>query len=100
VLPVARRRQKRLEWSFQAARDVLPIESWIALDNAIAALEVVEHIIVKAELLRGNPSLGRRMAAGGPRKLALTRYPYSIYCHVTRSAIRVVRVLHQARRFP
>jgi len=53
----------------------LQIEAWIALDNVIAALEVAEHIIGKAELLRGNPNLGRRMA-GGPRKLALTRYPY------------------------
>ena len=97
---MARRPRKRLEWSFKAARDVLQIEAWIALDNAIAALEVVEHIIGKAELLRRNPSLGRRTGAGGSRKLALTRYPYSIYYRVTRGAIRVVRVLHQARRFP
>jgi toxin ParE1/3/4 len=99
-LLVARRPQKRLEWSFGAARDVLQIEAWIALDNVIAALKVAEHIIEKAELLRRNPNLGRRMGAGGPRKLALTRYPYSIYYRVTRNAIRVVRVLHQARRFP
>jgi plasmid stabilization system protein ParE len=97
-LLVARRPQKRLEWSFGAARDVLQIEAWIALDNVIAALKVAEHIIEKAELLRRNPNLGRRMGAGGPRKLALTRYPYSIYYRVTRNAIRVV--LYQARRFP
>jgi plasmid stabilization system protein ParE len=87
-LLVARRPQKRLEWSFGAARDVLQIEAWIALDNVIAALEVAEHIIGKAELLRRNPNLGRHMA-GGPRKLALTRYPYCIYYRVTRNAIRV-----------
>lgn len=50
-------------------------------------------------LLRRSPSLGSRMGVGGPGKLLLARYPYSIHYRVTRSGIRVARVFHQAQMF-
>ena len=91
---------KRLEWSARAAHDLLAIEAYIAVDNPVAAGRVEEYIIERTELLCEHPFLGRAPAASKPRRLVLTRYPYNVHYRVTSKKIRVVRVLHQALRFP
>lgn len=93
-------RPKRLEWSVRAARDVLAIDAYLSAENPKAASEVVEHILRRAEQLRRHPFLGKSLGPGRPRKLVLTRYPYNIHYRLTATKVRIVRVLHQARREP
>jgi toxin ParE1/3/4 len=99
-LTVEGRRPKQLEWSFRAARDVLAIDMYLSAENPNAAFEVVEHIVKRAEQLRRHPFLGHSLGSGRPRKLVLTRYPYNIHYRLTASRVRILRVLHQARRLP
>jgi plasmid stabilization system protein ParE len=79
---------------------VLRIDAHLSAGNPRAAFQVVEHIIARAEQLRWHPFLGRSLGSGRPRKLVLTRYPYNIHYRLSKSKVRIVRVLHQARHIP
>ena len=97
---VAGKRPKHLEWSVRAAHDILTIDLYLSVENPNAARDVVEYIVRRAEQLRRFPFLGRPTGGGRPRKLVLARYPYNIHYRLTASRVRIVRVLHQARRLP
>jgi toxin ParE1/3/4 len=92
--------KKQLEWAARAARDLLAIDAYIANKNPVAAETVVDFILAQAEFLRQHPLLGKIMKPGGPRELVLTSYPYNIIYRITRSKIRIVRIIHQSRQFP
>ncbi|MBI2312955.1 MAG: type II toxin-antitoxin system RelE/ParE family toxin [Betaproteobacteria bacterium] len=89
---------RRLEFARRAALDLLAIDAYIARDNPKAATAVVEYVLQQADLLLRHPFTGKPTKPGAPRKLVLTRYPYNIHYRVTATKIRIVRVLHQARR--
>lgn len=90
----------RVDWSPRALRDLIAIYRTTTADNPAAAAEQSEHIIERAEALARYPRLGKASAWRGRRVLILTRYPYSIYYRAVRHGARVVRVVHQRRRFP
>lgn len=72
--------KKQLEWSARSGRDLLAIDAYISADNPVVAGQVVDYIISQAE--------------------QLTRYPYNLIYRITRSKIRIVRVIHQSRLYP
>ena len=90
----------RVDWSPRALRDLIAIYRTTAADNPRAAAEQAEHIIERAEALARLPRLGKASHWRGRRVLILTRYPYSIYYRTARHGVRVLRVVHQRRRFP
>lgn len=90
----------RVEWSPRALRDLLEIYRVTAADNPRAAREQSEHILDRAEALPRHPRLGKVSRWRGRRVLILTRYPYAIYYRKSQSSVRVLRVVHQRRRFP
>ncbi|MBI5005513.1 MAG: type II toxin-antitoxin system RelE/ParE family toxin [Nitrosomonadales bacterium] len=79
---------------------MLALDAYIAADNPVAAEQVVDFIISQAEYLTRFPLLGRIPKAGAPRELILNRHPYNIIYRITRSKIRIVRVIHQSRLYP
>jgi plasmid stabilization system protein ParE len=81
-------------------RDLIAIYRTTAADNKRAATEQTEHLIERAEALPTHPSLGKASRWRGRRVLVLTRYPYSIYYRRSSHGVRVLRVVHQRRRFP
>lgn len=91
---------RRVEWSPRALRDLLAIFRTTAADNPTAATEQSEHVIERAEALARHPRLGKASPWRGRRVLVLTRYPYSIYYRVGKLGARVLRIVHQRRRFP
>jgi plasmid stabilization system protein ParE len=97
---VPQRARKQLEWSARSGRDLLAIDAYISADNPVAAGQVVDYIIGQAEQLTRFPLLGRIPKPGAPRELIFTRYPYNLIYRVTRSKIRIVRVIHQSRLYP
>lgn len=92
--------KKQLEWSVRSERDLLAIDLHISADNPAAAEEVVNYIINQAMLLTRFPLMGRIPRPYAPRELVFTRYPFNLIYRVTRTKIRVVRVIHQSRLYP
>ena len=92
--------KKQLEWSVRSERDLLAIDAHISSDNPVAAEHVVDYIISQAELLARFPLMGRIPKSGAPRELVFTRYPYNLIYRITRTKIRIVRVIHQSRLYP
>ena len=92
--------KKQLEWSVRSGRDLLAIDSHIASDNLVVAEQVVDYIINQAELLTRFPLIGRIPKPGAPRELVFTRYPYNLIYRITRTKVRIVRVIHQSRLYP
>ena len=97
---VPQRTKKQLEWSVRSERDLLAIDAHISTDNPVAAAQVVDYIISQAELLTRLPLIGRIPKLGAPRELVFTRYPYNLIYRVTRTKVRIVRVIHQSRLYP
>lgn len=79
---------------------MLAIDLHISAENPVAAQQVLDYLITQAELLTGFPLTGRIPKPGAPRELVFTRYPYNLIYRVTRSKVRIVRVIHQSRLFP
>ena len=95
--PVARR--LKLVWTRAAALDRQRIRAHIAGDSPRAALRLDMLISEKAGLLADQPRLGRPGRVEGTRELVV--HPsYVLIYEVRRDAVRVLRLLHAARRWP
>ncbi len=79
---------------------MLAIDLHISAENPVAAQQVLDYLITQAELLTSFPLTGRIPKPGAPRELVFTRYPYNLIYRVTRTKVRIVRVIHQSRLFP
>lgn len=79
---------------------MLAIDLHISAENPVAAQQVLDYLITQAELLTSFPLTGRIPKPGAPRELVFTRYPYNLIYRVTRTMVRIVRVIHQSRLFP
>ena len=93
-------RKKQLEWSRLSARDLLKIDERLVREDPDTAFAVVLHVREQALLLEHHPNLGRVGSGAGRRELVLSRYPFTIHYRVTMSKVKIVRVLHQARKYP
>jgi toxin ParE1/3/4 len=72
----------------------------IARDNPHAAAIVLDRIIEVAEFATANPGVGRATLSQGLRAFPVAPFPYVIYFRRLRGGVRIVRVLHSARRRP
>lgn len=95
-----RKRKKPLEWSRRAAEQLLEIENYIAQDDPMVAASVVDRIIATTAKLSVFPLAGRAGRLRGTRELVTTHYPYTIIYRVRRATVQIIRVVHQARKFP
>lgn len=79
---------------------MLAIDLHLSAENPVAAQQVLDYLLTQAELLTRFPLAGRIPKPGAPRELVFTRYPYNLIYRVTRTKVRIVRVIHQSRLFP
>jgi toxin ParE1/3/4 len=86
--------------STTAERQIRGIYAYIARDNPRAAAEVVVRIEEIANFIAANPGVGRATLSQGLRAFPVAPYPYVIYFRRIRDGVRIVRVLHSARRRP
>nr|WP_249181680.1 type II toxin-antitoxin system RelE/ParE family toxin [Burkholderia vietnamiensis] len=86
-------------WTRPAATDRREIRAYIAQDNPAAALALDELFSEKAARLVDHPGLGRPGRIAGTRELVAHRNYVLIY-DVAGDLVRVLRVLHAARRWP
>lgn len=89
----------RLVWTRLARLDRKHIREYIAADNPAAALTLDERISVRAARLPDHPEMGRKGRIEGTRELVV--HPnYILVYDQTGDLVRILRVLHAARRWP
>lgn len=91
---------KPVLWLDRAADDLYAIGDYIARDNPRAAREVLIRIKTVADSLSRNPEIGRRGRVEGTRELVLSDIPYLLAYQVTSEDVRILAVLHAARKWP
>ena len=89
----------RLEWSKAARADLLSILDYISDDDPDAAERLIAEIELKASRLPERPELYRKGRAPGTREMVV-RPNYLFVYAVREQAVRVLRVLHVAQKWP
>jgi plasmid stabilization system protein ParE len=87
-------------WLRRARADLLSIREFIEIDNPSAARATTANIVLTASLLVDQPSLGRSGRVPRTRELVVPGTPYIVAYAVISDHIRVLAVLHGARRWP
>ena len=90
----------RLSFSRTASRQIKDNYLYIAHDNPRAAADVVDRILEVAEFVAGWPNAGHETVLMGIRAIPANPHPYVLYFRRTREGVRLLRVLHAARRRP
>lgn len=86
-------------WLDDALRDLDGIGSYIALDNARAAEQVIRRIVEAVAMLTWHPMLGRVLDDGDTRRLTIAGTPYLAFYRL-RTRIEILAILHGARQWP
>ena len=87
-------------WTTPAAADSEEIFYYLLDRSPQAATNVILRIYEAGSSLKRFPNRGRRGREKGTRELVLPSLPYLLVYDVTKDAIRILRVLHGARRWP
>src|SRR5258708_6410522 len=94
------RRVMRLEGSIFAQADRTAIFDYIEADSPQAAIEVDNRIREQVEILARFPQSGRPGRIEGTRELVISRTSYIVAYRIQENTVRILRVLHGARRWP
>ncbi|WP_439815848.1 type II toxin-antitoxin system RelE/ParE family toxin [Zavarzinia sp. CC-PAN008] len=89
----------KLLWTPAANRDRKRIRSYIEVDNPAAALALDERLAQTAAHLEAYPFLGRPGRRDRTREFVAERNYILIYM-VVADTVRILRVMHAARRRP
>ena len=89
----------KLSWAAEALADRADIYDYIEADNPAAALVLDELFSKIAERLRHHPMLGRAGRIDGTREL-VAHENYILVYDIAGDEVRVLRVLHAARKWP
>jgi toxin ParE1/3/4 len=90
----------RLVWTTAAVIDLEQISDYIFEKNPELAATTIHRIFQSTSELKLFPRRGRLGRKEGTRELVLTQLPYLVVYEVVDQSIRVLRVLHGARRWP
>ncbi len=94
------RKRWRLEWSGYALADRIAIFDYIEADSPRPAVAVDDRIREQVETLARFPQSGRQGRIKGTRELVISRTPYVVAYRIQEDTVRILRVLHGARRWP
>ena len=86
-------------WLDEALQDLDEIGSYIALDNASAAEQIIRRIVEAVALLAWHPKIGRATADGDTRRLTISGTPYIAFYRL-RERIEILAIFHASRRWP
>lgn len=90
----------RMRWEAQALSDLVSLREYIAEDNPTAAGKVGQRILESVNLLLAQPLLGSPGRIHQTRELVVTNTPYTVIYHATADTVTILRVFHQARKWP
>lgn len=89
----------KLIWTGPARIDRKEIREHVARDNPAAALALDELFSEKASALTAHPGLGRPGRIAGTREM-VAHSSYILVYEVTADIVRILAVVHAARRWP
>jgi toxin ParE1/3/4 len=91
----------KLLWTAPALADLAALHEYISADDAAAADQLLNRILLLAETqLPRMPQSGRSGRVPGTRELVVTGSPYFLPYRIVGDTIQVLRVIHGARRWP
>jgi toxin ParE1/3/4 len=91
----------KLLWTELALADLAALHEHISADNAVAADQMLNRILLLAEpQLSRMPNSGRLGRVPNTRELVVTGSPYFLPYRIAGEAIHILRVIHGARRWP
>ena len=90
----------QIRYSDDAIADLQALREYIALNNPSAASRVAAHIRRSVDRLATHPKFGKVGRVERTRELASPKFPYTIVYEEDQGDCMVLRVLHQAMRWP
>lgn len=90
----------KIRWMPLAEQDLDAAYEYVQQDNAKAASRLVERIFEAVEKLGRYPSAGHPGRVPATRELSITHTPYIVVYRHTRDEIKILAVIHGARRWP
>lgn len=88
-------------WKLAAIADRKRIAQYIARDNPVAAVELVDVLIEQAGRLDANPKMGRPGRMQGTRESVAHPHYVIVYHLIGKPAqVEILRVLHTAQQWP
>ena len=90
----------RVRWEADALLDLSSLREYIQRDNPAAARKTGQRIIECIDLLREQPFLGAPGRIHKTRELVVSKTPYTVIYHITEEVISILRIFHQAQKWP
>ena len=90
----------KVRYHREALADLAEVRAYIARNNAAAAAAVGQRIRAAVAALADFPEQGRPGRIPGARELVIPRLPFIAAYQVTPDHVRVLAILHAARRWP
>lgn len=90
-----------VHWLDDAAQDLRELRRYIALENPLAAKNMVRRLLSAANLLKEQPEIGRPGRIINIRELIVTGTPYFLpyRFNFNLQRIEILRVMHCARQW-
>ena len=90
----------QIRWEEDALADLAALREYIEQDNPTSAQKVAQRILDCVNLLADHPLFGEPGRIHTTRELVISNTPYTIIYHATADMITILRVFHQARKWP
>jgi len=90
----------RIVWTLTAMEDREAIFDYTEADSPEAAVAIDDRIEAQVDRLIDTPEIGRIGRVPGTRELVLNRTPYVAAYRIDGDVVRILRVLHGARKWP
>ncbi len=89
-----------IRWTKQALEHLAAAHRYVAEANQVAADKQIAAILSAVEQLSNFPEMGRHGRVAGTRELVVQRTPYIVAYRLRDASIRILAILHGARRWP
>jgi addiction module RelE/StbE family toxin len=87
-----------IRWTPTALRDLESLHAYIAGDKPAAADATIDRFLRGIEALALNPGMGKSGRVRGTRELVVS--PFVVAYEVQHGAVKIVAIIHGARRWP
>jgi plasmid stabilization system protein ParE len=92
------RKNRRIDWSASAARELLDALVRLAAESAVQAVRVRSCIDRAGRFLELNPLLGKRGAVAGTLEYPVPRTPFTLIYEAENGSVHILRCWRQSRQ--